>query len=183
MKKLTLLLFVFITGCATMTWRIEGPSQASNGLLVSINAKAWKYSPSDLDSYVLPILLEVENREKEAVAIKREDVFLLDEKGNQYNPLQPGDVVSMLRGGYGGGLSFSIGYWSSPFGVWWSPYYGFPPQDRVYPDIVNKAFAFGEIQPGAKISGFVYFPKMPRDVKALTLSVKGYKFKLKADKD
>ncbi len=162
---------------------MEDPSQVSNGLVISVKTNSWDYSPSDLGSYVLAILLEVENKSKEAVGIRREDVFLLDKEGNQYNPLQPGDVLNMLRGGYGGGISFSIGYWSHPFGLWWSPYYAFPPSERVYPDIVNRAFTFGEVQPGAKMKGFVYFPKMPEDVKDLTLNVKGYKFKLKAGKD
>ncbi len=177
------LLVVFLFSCAVKTWNVEGPSEIYNGLVVRIDTKAWRFSPSDLDRYVLPILVSIENRSKEPVSIRREDIFLLDDKGNQYNPLPPGDVLNMLRKSYGLGFGFSIGYWNYPFGLWWSPYYAYPPSEDVYPDIVNKAFVFGEIQPNATLSGFVYFQKLPEDVKEVALSIKGYKFKLKASKD
>ncbi len=65
----------------------------------------------------------------------------------------------------------------------YSPYYAYPPSRDVYPDLVNKALVFGELQPGATLSGFVYFQKIPEDARELTLNIKGYKFRLKASKE
>jgi len=187
-KLKTMRLFIFIVlmltfSCATKTWILEGQSQVLNHISISVKTDQWKYSPSDLEHYVLPIYIEVENHSKEVVSIRKEDVFLLDEKKNQFNPLEPSDVMSMVRRSYGFGFSFGIGYWSSPFGLWWYPYYTPPPVEDIYPDILNKAFTFGEVQPGAKLKGFVYFPKPSGDVKALTLYVKGYSFYLKVKQD
>lgn len=183
MKGLLALLLLVLSGCAVKTWQVEGPSKVSDGLSVSVDTRAWKYSPSDLERYVLPVYIEVENLKGEVQTIRREDVFLMDEKGNQYNPLQPADVISMFRRSYGVGFSISVGYWSYPFGVWWSPYYAYPPSGGPYPDIVNRAFPFGEVQPGAKLRGFVYFPRIQDDARQLILHVKGYTFRLALKKN
>ncbi|MEJ5339068.1 MAG: hypothetical protein ACK42C_08440 [Aquificaceae bacterium] len=182
MRALLLLLTLLLSGCAVKTWTLEGPSDLSNGLTVRVEMNRWKYYPSDLDRYVLPIYIEIENRGSQTVKVAREDVFLIDEKGNQYNPVEPRDVISMLGRDYRMGIGLGFGYWSSPFGLWWSPYYTFP-RNESYPDIVNRAFIFGEVQGGARLRGFVYFPEIPRDINKLTLNVKGYKFRLKAKED
>ncbi|MEN3033982.1 MAG: hypothetical protein ABDH18_03220 [Aquificaceae bacterium] len=44
--------------------------------------------------------------------------------------------------------------------------------------MVNYAFIFGELQTGAKLKGFVYFPLLPKDISSATLYVKGYRFNL-----
>ncbi|MFN3976029.1 MAG: hypothetical protein ACK4LT_03090 [Aquificaceae bacterium] len=180
MRLLLLTLLLVLSGCAVKTWNVAGPTEFTNGLKVSIKTNAWSYSPSDLSRYVIPIYLEVVNTTDEAIELKREDVFLLDEGGNQFNSLEPRDVMALLRGDYGMGFSFGIGYWSSPFGIWWYPYYTLPPREYVYPDIVNKAFTFGKLQPKARLSGFVYFPMPGEDTKRLTLYIKGYRFSLEA---
>ncbi|MFN7065836.1 MAG: hypothetical protein ACK4OF_06790 [Aquificaceae bacterium] len=172
-----------ISSCAMKYWTIEGPFELSNGLRVSIKTTAWSYYPSDLDRYVLPIYLEVENKGNEPVNIERYEVYLLDEKGNQFNLLEPKDVASLLRRSHSIGFSFGIGYWSSPIGIWWWPYYALPPREEAYPDILNKAFIFGQIQPKARLSGFVYFPRVPKGTKGLILYVKGYSFSLKMRED
>lgn len=179
MKFVLVLFLIFVSSCAVKVWNVEGPTELTNGIRVSVKTSAWNYSPSYLDSYVLPIYIEVENLTNEAFELKREDVFLVDEKNNQFNALEPRDVMALLRRDYGMGFSFSIGYWSSPFGVWWWPYYTLPPREYAYPDIVNKAFTFGRLQPKTRLAGFVYFPKPAEGTKRLTLYVKGYRFNLK----
>lgn len=183
MRLLVFIGLLLTFSCAVKTWTVEGTAQVSNDLFISVKTDQWKYSPSDLDYYVLPIYIEVENRSKEAVSIRKEDIFLIDEKRNQFNPLEPRDVISMVRRSYGLGFSFGIGYWSSPFGLWWYPYYIPSFRENVYPDILNKALTFGEVKPGAKLKGFVYFPKPPEDTKVLNLHVKGYSFRLKPKQD
>ncbi len=180
MKPLLLFLLLFLYGCAVKTWDVVGQSELSNGLRVSIRTNAWEYSPSNLENYVLPIYLEVENLSDVPLFLRREDVYIVDNKGNQYNSLEPKDVAGILRDYSSIGFSFSIGYWSSPIGIWWWPYYTIPYGERTYPDIINKAFTFGQIRPKNKISGFIYFPKMPKEVESITLYVKEYKFQLRS---
>lgn len=176
-------MLLFLSGCAVKTWTVEGPSEASDGLKVKVGSDTWKYHPSDLHHHLIPIHIEVENLRDEPVSIRREEVYLVDDKGNQYNSLEPRDVAGVLRRSYGVGFSFGLGYWSAPVGLWWSPYYSPSARDEVYPDILNKAFTFGQVQPKNRLSGFVYFPKVPEDTKSLTLYVKSYKFQLKLKED
>ncbi len=179
MSFLALILLVFISSCAVKTWQVEGPSQLSNGLSIKVDTKAWSYSPSNLTSYVLPVYLEIKNLSKEPVKVSRDDIYLIDDKGNQINPLEPRDVMALVQRSYGSGISLGFGYYSYPFGVWWHPYYYFPPSTEVYPDIINYAFTFGTIESQAVLKGFVYFPKPQAE--SLTLKVKAHSFKLKRE--
>lgn len=134
---------------------------------ILVKSQAWNFSPSDLPYYVTPIYLEVKNLSQKSISIERRDVYLLDDKGNQYNALMPGDVSSMLS--YSMGFSFGVAYYSYPYWLGWYPYYPYYPP--TYPDILNYSFVYGTVQPGSVLKGFVYFQKLPKELKKVTLKV------------
>ncbi|QWK20669.1 MAG: hypothetical protein KNN13_04960 [Hydrogenobacter thermophilus] len=134
---------------------------------ILVKAQAWKYSPSDLPYYVTPLYMEVKNLSQKNISIDRHGIYLLDDRGNQYNALSPGEVSSMLS--YSVGFSLGMAYYSSPYWFGWYPYYPYYPP--TYPDILNYAFVYGTVEPKAILKGFLYFQKLPKEIKNVTLKI------------
>ncbi|MCX8164369.1 MAG: hypothetical protein N3D14_03130, partial [Aquificaceae bacterium] len=65
--------------------------------------------------------------------------------------------------------------------AWWYPHFWFIPGD--FPDILSRAFRWGDIPPKTQRQGFVYFTGLPSNVDSAVLHVKEYKFNLKLRKD
>lgn len=181
MMYVAVLLIFLLSACAPVPKLVPRESQVvkkeDNTLLyeednvkVLVRSNAWKYSPSDLTSYITPIYVEVKNLSDKGLIINRQDVYLMDERGNQYNALSPSDVVSAVAAWPDVSFSIGMAYYSSPFWFGWYPYYPYPTA-RSYPDIANYAFIYGSIEPGAVLKGFVYFQKVPKDVKSLSLKI------------
>lgn len=135
---------------------------------VVVRTGAWDGYPSDLEGYLLPIYLEVENRSERELLIELKDLLLIDDRGRQYNALSPRDASELARGAPSVGVSVGVGFgtphWG--FGFWGPPYY----YDDVS-DIVRKAFIEGRILPDRKVYGFVYFKDIPEDVRRIELKV------------
>lgn len=183
MRALLLLVLLLAGACSQKVWVLEDPAQVSNGLRISVKTEEWKHTPYSLSFYFLPVYLELENLTAQPVSIGRGDVYLLDSQGNQYNPIEPSQVHSILRREYRTVFSIGLGYYSYPFSLWWSPYYALPSSPEVYPEVINYALSFGELQPGARLRGFVYFPQLSEKASPATLYVKGYRFALKLKKE
>jgi hypothetical protein len=179
MRRLLFFILVLIWGCAPTVRLVP----LEDGLIVDkekltaiykdkdvqilVKTHAWIYSPSDLPYYVLPIYLEIRNLSTKDIYIERKDIHLIDDANHQYNPIPPSDITSMLTTSIG--LSFGISYYSSPYWFGYYPYYPYYPPS--YPDIVNNAFLFGSVEPGAILKGFVYFQKPPNYQKRVILRV------------
>ncbi len=135
---------------------------------IKVVSNAWDGYPSDLDSYLTVIFLEVENRSQEEVFISLTDLTVIDDRGKQYNALTPKDASEVARGSSSVGVSVGIGFgdphWG--FGLWGPPYY----YDDVS-DVVQKAFVGGRILPGKSMSGFVYFQDFGEKVKRIEFRI------------
>ncbi len=82
------------------------------------------------------------------------------------------------RGSYGigyGGYGYGYPYYRSPFywpynyayyNNYYSDYY-----DRDYSDLFTKSLVPGTIRPDAKVSGFVFFKKLPKEVNTFDLDI------------
>ncbi len=178
--------------------RIATPKLDDN-VNFSIAANAWHGEPKYLKGLITPFYIQIENKTKHNIIISENDFVLFDEFRNQYNPLTPKRVANILvsanrkryyvypRISIGIGTSFHhdrfhyYGHHRYPF---YRPYYYFddyPYYDyrRSYyePDlegVYSRALTQGAIRPGATLSGYVYFKKVPSDTKELTLEI-GYK--------
>jgi hypothetical protein len=134
------------------------------GLLVAVEAEAWKARPSSLGDTVLPLLVTLRNTGTRPVTVARQDFALLDPTNRQYLPIPPGDVAAMFGGGSGSGvgISPSVGIAGSSggrsvFGGGLGVTFGSWGSDTR--DIIPLALADGPIQPGAEVRGFLYFPR------------------------
>ncbi|NPA41159.1 MAG: hypothetical protein GXO18_02690 [Aquificae bacterium] len=138
---------------------------------IFVKANAWEGYPSDLDDLLLPLYVEIRNKGREVIEVRREDIFLIDDRGNQYNALDPKDAAEVARGDTGVGVGVGIGVGTPHYGVGWTV--GTPIYTDVE-DVINKAFIPGRVLPGRKLKGFVYFQKLPDEVNRLTLKL-GYR--------
>jgi len=144
----------------------------STEVKIKVRTNAWECCPSYLDDYVLPIYIEVKNRSPNPIELSLKDVVLVDDKGNQYNALEPKEVAEAVRGGSGVGVSLGFAYGTPGWGLGWVA--GGPAYYDSAEDVINKAFIAGRILPGAKLKGFVYFQKIPDEVRRITMRI-GYR--------
>lgn len=167
-----------------------------------ITANVWSAKPKNLKRYVLPFYVEIKNNTDQDIIISDSDFILLDDQANQYNTISAERTAAILkesdanrfyvypRVSIGVGTSFHhdrfhyYGHHRYPFyRPYYRPYYYY--DDYPYPyyrsryyetdveDIYIQALNTGVIRPGAKLSGYVYFNKLPQDTRQLTLEV-GY---------
>lgn len=128
----------------------------------------WRGRPHDLASYLTLFRLSLENASGETVELSYKDILLIDNRGRQFNALDPQSAVSAVAGTPRRGIVlefvYGVPYLSLGFG---KVYYG----EGYGRDLVNLAFVPGRVMPGSRIAGFLYFQKLPENVEELTLRV------------
>ena len=165
--------------------------KSDRGVTIRVQASAWSGQPSDLSSYVTPFYLLVRNDTDKTLFFDYTDMIIFDENRVQYNPLPPETVVDIIRADFRPGLffrpffSFGFGYggFYRPYGFgfntfFYDPFYPgwyYPPAyySARYDDIFTQAFVPGILQPNAKFEGFIYFKRIPTQVRYLTVEI-GY---------
>ncbi|MCS6957856.1 MAG: hypothetical protein RMK75_05295 [Aquificaceae bacterium] len=143
---------------------VESPVYLDERIKVSVKTDEWKYEPRILPKHVIPVYIQVENNTDATLKIRPEDVYITDAKGNRYKPLDAMQVNESMRQEL----------------AWWYPHFWFVLGD--FPDIINRAFRWGDIPPKTQRLGFVYFPALPSNVDSAVLHIKEYKFNLKLRK-
>jgi hypothetical protein len=153
---------------------------AAAGVELSVRASAWHGTPWDLADYVTPFLVRLTNEASEPVAYEHAGFRLFDEARFQYTALPPADVEHILRA-RGGGV-FRLAAASPPPGLrrprvpdpfwdwWWWDRYGWPwsaPPPARLEEVYLRALPVGALQPGARVEGFVYFPRLRREARQL----------------
>ena len=102
-----------------------------------------------------------------------EGITLLDPTRRQWRPLTPEQAHALAlsgRGRSGPIISFGIGGGSGGVGVGVGA--GIPlgaSSGSGYPEILSRGFFGGEIPPGGRVEGFVYFPRLDPEVSRFTL--------------
>jgi len=153
----------------------KGPLvQEVPGLVVTVEADAWRARPSGLAEAVFPLLVTVRNTGMSPVTVARQDFALLDQANRQYPPIPAADVAAMYGGGGGSGVAVSpaFGFGGSTGGrSWMGGGIGmtFGSWGSDVRDIIPLAFADGPIQPGAEVRGFLYFPRLAPDSQGVRL--------------
>ena len=75
---------------------VSGPGQGAEataaGLRVTAHAQAWKWGPSDLETKVTPLLIELENNGRLPVLVRYNHFWLTDAQGHRFNAMPPYDV-------------------------------------------------------------------------------------------
>ncbi|MGH7799908.1 MAG: hypothetical protein ACREOW_04660 [Thermodesulfobacteriota bacterium] len=195
-----ILAIVFLAGCASrrlvplpdggmINPELRSAMKTDNGVTVRVQASAWYWTPSDLDSYVTSLYVVIENDTSSTLTFDYPDFVLFDENRTQYNALTPETVANILQAAYrstyiyppfyfsgsvfiGSGFFYFSPYYLYPFYPWWDyPAYYQVPLD----DVFNKALMAGRVNPNARVQGFIYFTTIPSNIKNVTLEI-GYKF-------
>lgn len=168
-----------------------------NGKVVNftIRTNYWYGSPKNIARYALPVYLSVENGTDTPIIIEPEDIVLFDGSRNQYNVLSPDDVANIVVSSESSGYtriypSISVGiggfynhgyyyghhyypYYRNPWFYDDYPFYDYPRAyyRPDYKDIYTEAFQPGKVMPNARLSGFVYFKKLPSVTDKIILQV------------
>jgi hypothetical protein len=197
---LSLVLALVLSGCtATLapapgTTRLPGPNQAaiaeSAGVRVAAAASAWRGYPLDLDDVVLPMLVVVENGGSRRLRIRYDDFWLAGADGRRFAAIPPYEVTGTVS------EPIPAAYYPRPFLAGYYPGWGFGGPflyDRLYydpywpfyghypafayvrlptNDMIQRALPEGVVEPKGKISGFLYFERVPRKAREVTFTAR-----------
>jgi hypothetical protein len=158
-------------------------SVAAEGVELSVRPSAWRGTPWDLRDYVTPFLVALSNGAAAPLRYDYVDIRLFDDARFQYTALPPEEVERILRWRSAGEERLAaVGAppvirrrVAAPIWVpWWYPYgwYGWPwyyPNAPITGEIHARALPMGVLQPGARLEGFVYFPRLRDAARSLTL--------------
>jgi len=157
-------------------------------------ADAWQGMPPHLDSVLTPMLVTVTNDSAHAIRIDYQRLALVAPDGQRFAAIPPHDVsgsvtVSLGELGYGPGYAPPYGY-GDPYApgpsFWDPPYWRHPYWSAPYPhwsttrpvwgevrlptvDMLRQALPDGVLEPGAMVTGFVYFQPLRGDFERLEL--------------
>ena len=195
--KVGLIIGIFlVAGCASrrlvplpdgglINPELRSAMKTEQGVTVRVQASAWHWTPSDLDSYVTSLHIVIENDTNSTLTFGYPDFVLFDENRTQYNALTPETVANIFQAAYrstyiyppfyfsgsvfiGSGFFYFSPYYFYPFYPWWDyPVYYQVPLD----DIFNQALTPGLLNPNAKLQGFIYFKKLSSKIKNVTLEI------------
>jgi hypothetical protein len=161
-------------------------SVAGDGVELTVQPSAWRGSPSDLTDFVTPFLVNLANDAAVAVDYDYVSFRLFDDARFQYTALPPIEVERILRGRAQGDVRLAalsspppvihrqvvpdvpVGWWGG-YGWWWPGWPWYYPRYPVLSDIYIHALPMGALQPAARLEGFIYFPRLRPEARALTL--------------
>src|SRR5262249_34127466 len=162
-------------------------SVVGDGLELTVQPSAWRGRPSDLRDFVTPFMVNLANDAAVPVEYDYVSFRLFDDARFQYTALPPVEVERILRWRAQGEVQLAalsspppvlhrqvvpdvpIGWccgWGGGGGPGWPWYY---PRYPVLSDIYLHPPPMGAPPPAARLEGFVYFPRLRGEARALTL--------------
>jgi hypothetical protein len=182
---------VWMVGCASQpTLRpapeaklVQGSSKAAvataEGVRMEARVDAWRWSPTNLDRQLTPILVRIENNSERPLRVRFEEFQLVTPGGMAYAALPPFDIrgeVTQRVGTYaysapGFYLAPHLGPYYSGFGLYGRPFGHYPSYyTSYYPvygryelptrDMLVRALPEGVLEAGGRITGFLYFANL-----------------------
>jgi hypothetical protein len=163
-------------------------SVAAESVELVVQPSAWRGVPWDLKDYVTPFLVTISNGAAVPIEFDYPGFRLFDDSRFQYTALPPVEVERILRWRGGGDVRLAATGSPPPVirrrvvpdpGDWWWDRYGWPygwygwpwyhPGYAPVGDVYVRALPMGALQPGARLEGFVYFPRLRGDARGLAL--------------
>ncbi len=185
---------LLLAACATTPLRPADPAQAvandrsaatavAAGIRVVVRPGAWQGYRGDIDEYLTPVEVAIQNGSGRAIQVRPSAFSLFTPGGFRYEALSPEDVRHALgpwRGAvYGYGYSFYGAYpvggpfypWGGGWAGWWGygphPWWGAVPYSGYA--VPAKAFAKGTLDPGGSATVLLLFPVPATELNALEL--------------
>jgi len=176
-----------------------GPAAAeSAGVRLTVESDAWSGEPPTLKQKISPLRVTIENRSSQPLRIRYNEFKLETPSGDQFAAIPPLEIEgSAIEGSaqmhadrpiYVPRFTYSrfslapwyFKYYFPYFIEFWPWHTAFDRAyyDRYYPswegelptrDMRERAIPEGVIEPDGRVSGFLYFRRMPEDIKRVTL--------------
>ena len=135
---------------------------------LAVAYKYWIKEPQNLTDHLTALHIVCRNKTTDEVNISPNDFHLLDSDGNQTDIILPDKIASLLI----------------PNEPYYDPLitdqnilgeYKYAAEERMSArsNLMTESFSFGKILPGAKKSGFIFFPRLENENDAFTVSYKG----------
>jgi hypothetical protein len=165
----------------------KGAIAEVHGVTVIARSDAWSGFPPDLDR-VTPILVTIENNSSVPLRLRYNEFRLeAQETGETFAAIPPFDirgteVEPITALGYSG---FWVAPYYAPFYPGLRPYYGAFPFDHYYydtyyptwvdiqlptGDMIQKALPEGVLDPGGRVTGYLYFHNVKRTAKVVVFT-------------
>lgn len=150
------------------------------GVEVTAAVEEWRGEPTRLTE-VVPVLVTVDNGSGESIRLRYEDFALRSPSGERFVALPPFDIDARQAEPIRYAYPYD-GFYVAPhlrsFFPYMSPYHGHFLHDRAFfhsyhprfvryelptADMVQKALPEGVLEPGGKVTGFLYFDEDVED--------------------
>ena len=159
----------------------KGAVAEEAGVQITVRAQAWRGDPPDLRGVLTPLLTTIDNRTARPLRIRYDQFTLEGADGRTFAALPPFEIttavsepVAYAAAPLGG---FHVAPYLSPYYRSWPAFHGPFVHDWYYSryqpvfqrielptgDMVQKALPEGVVEPGGRVSGFLYFEEV-RDV-------------------
>lgn len=165
--------------------RGRGAAVEVDGVRVVARLGAWAGDPPRLTA-VLPVLVTLDNGRDSPIEVRYEDFTLVPERGEPLAAIPPFDIEAAetlpVHGPPPSALGFRVAPYCAPYYPYLRPYDGDFPFHRPYyddtfpyfrslplptGDMVQKGLPEGVLDPGGRITGFLYFEPLPRKTGAV----------------
>ncbi|NIS36691.1 MAG: hypothetical protein GWO04_45175 [Actinobacteria bacterium] len=157
----------------------KGAMATSNGVTVIARSDAWTGFPERLEE-VTPVQVTIENGSGAPIRLRYSRFALVAPTGETYAAIPPFDVrgeevepidryvdgfyVAPHLRGYYPGLPAYRGYYPAVYDYYDVYYPRFLEIELPTGDMIQKALPEGVLMPGGRITGFLYFENVDRDV-------------------
>lgn len=128
----------------------------TDSVAFAISPRVWTREPQRISDLFTTFHVIVKNQTRQKISISPNDIFLLDEERNQYDILSVYDVADIL---------FYDNFMMDKFSTLPERYQQVT-GDRLTAraNLMQEAFHYGDIMPGARKSGFIFFRRLsPRN--------------------
>jgi hypothetical protein len=167
-------------------WSLEVGVTNIAGATVTVDGSAWRGTPVWLPNQVTPVLVTIENQSGRPLTISADRISLIGRSGVSYRamPVLPPDpevAASEVRftahdfyvAPYEVQMYPQLAAWPElPFDpAYYERNYSYWPQGLPSRDMVSRAVPDGVLADGGKVSGFVFFPALPKTEKKVQFNV------------
>jgi len=183
-----LVLIVALAGCgaelrpAPTAQILPGPGRPATaeaaGVRVVAQTGVWQAFPPALDSVVTPILVTVDNQSDVPLRVRHRDFTLVSRDGRRFIALAPAEVHGAVVNpgpppyAYSSGVFLTrrdgngrvIMFDAFPFDPYFNSFPGATWTELPTPDMIRLALPEGVLAPRTNAAGFVYVPRIPRNV-------------------
>jgi hypothetical protein len=166
------LLAVLCAGCSYRFMPVQSPQirvteeygivESDEYTIIAAN-RYWSHEPQELSNSFLTFSLVVQYTTKAPLNITPRDVLLLDERGNQMDIVPVESLTAMYK-------PQELVVTAGPIDPMaqdaaWNEWL------KIQQNLSSESFHFGQIAPGARKQGFIFFHRLPSSATGCTLQV------------